>query len=604
MKTLTALLISLTLYGCASTSAVQRRIQTAIDASIEADRRRDLAARLDLLTPDFEVVTLDGRVLRRADVERGIAEFHQSTIDFSPATRTTIENISVSGDLATVLTNQHLVRTVRGPAGSPVERISNIRHRETWVRTPDGWKTKRVEETEQGPVTVAGVPVPFDAAGTAFVRKIRTEGIAAATAEFEARRRRDANAVLFGEQTLNRAGYALLGEGRKADAIEVFKLNVRAYPRSANVYDSLAEAYLETGHKAAAALWYREALRRSPADDRVRSTLQKLGAPVSDDELAMMLREWVPPDVELRPNIVYVTRSRPLRMHVLLPRNEANSRPAIVFIHGGGWTEGTRERGLPSLIHFVKKGYVAASIEYRLSGEAIFPAQIEDVRTAIEYLRAHASEFGIDPRRVAVWGQSAGGHLAALAGTRLEGAARPDVVIDWNGPTDFLEPRELERLEKRKAEQGQPTFAMERLLGGPVNERRALAADANPITWVTPGDPPFLILHGSGDQEVSISQSELLRDALARAGVEVTFTVFPGEGHFGVGPLPFPDKYYAPMDEFLEKHFGRPLLSSPPHAAAGRGHHRHLQRGALHRWLPRTSLRERRRGLPVRQRIH
>ena len=537
---------------------MQREIQAAIDSSIEADRRHDVAARLDLLTADFEVVTLDGRVLRRADVERGIAEFQKSTLALSPATRTTIEKISVSGDVATVFTNQYLERTVRGPAGSPVERISNIRHRETWVRTPGGWKVKRVEETEQGPVTVAGAPVPFDAAGTAFVRRIRTEGVAAATAEFEAQRRRNANAVLFEERTLNAAGYALLGEGRKADAIEVFKLNVRAYPQSANVYDSLAEAYLESGDKASAAQWYREALRRSPADDRIRATLQKLGAPVSDDELAAMLGEWVPPDVELRANIVYATHGSPLRMHILLPRNGATSRPAIVFIHGGGWTEGTRERGLPSLIHFVKRGYVAASIEYRLSGEAIFPAQIEDVRAAIEYLRTHANELGIDQDRVAVWGQSAGGHLAALAGTSLEGAARPDVVIDWNGPTDFLEPLELARLEKRKVDQGQPTFAMERLLGGPVNERRELAAAANPIRWVSPGDPPFLILHGSGDPEVSISQSELLRDALAKAGVEVTLAVFPGEGHFGVGSLPFPDKYYAPMDEFLEQHFGRP----------------------------------------------
>lgn len=120
-------------------------------------------------------------------------------------------------------------------------------------------------------------------------------------------------------------------------------------------------------------------------------------------------------------------------------------------------------------------------------------------------------------------------------------------MIDWNGPADFLEPAELARLE-RKAEQKQPTTAMERLLGGPVNERRELALAASPVRWVTPGDPPFLILHGSADQEVS----------LAKAGVEVTLQVFPGEGHFGVGPQPFPDKYCAPMDAFLDRHFGRP----------------------------------------------
>ncbi|HEY0157137.1 MAG TPA: hypothetical protein VGF28_07585 [Thermoanaerobaculia bacterium] len=122
------------------------------------------------------------------------------------------------------------------------------------MRTPGGWKTRRVEETEQGPVTVAGAPVPFDAAGTAFVRKIRMEGIAAAVAAFEAERSRNADAVPFEERTLNAAGYRLMAEGRKTDAIEVFKLNVRAYPQSTNVYDSLAEAHLETGDEAAAAM--------------------------------------------------------------------------------------------------------------------------------------------------------------------------------------------------------------------------------------------------------------------------------------------------------------------------------------------------------------
>ncbi|HVG22812.1 MAG TPA: alpha/beta hydrolase fold domain-containing protein [Thermoanaerobaculia bacterium] len=555
MKTL-ALLLSLALCGCASTAGARRELQAAIDASIDADRRHDAAARLALLAPDFELLTLDGRILRRADAERGIAELHRSTIAFGAGTRTIIQRISVTGDVATLLTNQHLVRTVRGPSGAPAERISNIRHRETWLRTQAGWKTQRVEELEQGPVTLDGEPVPFDAAGTAFVRTIRTQGVAAAVAAFDAARRRDPNAVLFRERTLNAAGYALLGEGRRADALELFKLNVRAYPESPNVYDSLAEAYAGSGDETTAARWYREALRRSPADDRIRAALQKLGAPVSDDELAAMLRDWLPADVELRPNVVYATHGRPLRMHVLLPRNAAPARPAILFIHGGGWTDGTRDRGVPSLIHFVQKGYVTASIEYRLSGEAIFPAQIDDVRAAIEYLRAHARDFGVDPHRIAVWGQSAGGHLAALAGTSVVGDARPDLVIDWNGPTDFLEPRELARLEQRKRDQRQPTFAMERLLGGPVTDRRDLAVAANPIHWVTPDDPPFLILHGSGDNEVSMSQSEMLRDALVKAGVEVRFEVFPGEGHFGIGPLPFPDKYYAPMDAFLEKHFG------------------------------------------------
>jgi acetyl esterase/lipase len=273
-----------------------------------------------------------------------------------------------------------------------------------------------------------------------------------------------------------------------------------------------------------------------------------------------MIRAVMPDDVELVPDVVYATHGRPLRMHILRPAASASHpRPALLFIHGGGWTEGTKERGVIALLRFVQHGYVAASMEYRLSGEAKFPAQIEDVQAAIRFLREHASQYGIDPKRIAVWGQSAGGHLAALAGTTGSGAERPDAVIDWNGPADLLEPVELARLLAQKAQQHAPTIAVERLLGGPVDEHRELARAASPVNHASSDDPPFLILHGTADPEVDISQSRALYQALRAAGVDATLKEYAREAHFGIHPFrPVPDRFAIDMDAFLTRVFGEP----------------------------------------------
>lgn len=359
---------------------------------------------------------------------------------------------------------------------------------------------------------------------------------------------------------MNTAGYALLAAGRTDDAIEAFRMNAEAYPRSANAWDSLAEAQMTAGHTSEAIEGYGKVLAMTPTDERVAAVLAKLGAPVSDDERARMLRAVLPADVVLLPNVPYATHGRPLRMHILHSTTPAaRPRPALLFIHGGGWTEGTKERGMMALLPYAQRGYVAASMEYRLSGEARFPAQIDDVKAAIRFLREHASQYGIDPRRIAVWGQSAGGHLAALAGTTGSGAERPDAVIDWNGPADLLEPRELARLLAQKAKQNAPTIAIERLLGGPIDEHRELARAASPVTHVSADDPPFLILHGTADPEVDISQSRALHEALRAAGVDATLKEYAREAHFGIHPLrTVPERFASAMDAFLERVFGAP----------------------------------------------
>jgi len=190
-----------------------------------------------------------------------------------------------------------------------------------------------------------------------------------------------------------------------------------------------------------------------------------------------------------------------------------------VWIHGGGWSAGGKE-DCPA-VSFVTKGYAVASINYRFSQHALFPAQIEDCKAAIRWLRANAKRYNLDAGHVGVWGASAGGHLVALLGTtggvkKLEGtggnldqSSRVQCVVDWFGPTDFA---------KMGGWQDKPDSPMALLIGGPVRDRQELATKANPITYISKDSAPFLIMHGEKDNLVPMSQSELLDGALRKAG--------------------------------------------------------------------------------------
>jgi acetyl esterase/lipase len=223
------------------------------------------------------------------------------------------------------------------------------------------------------------------------------------------------------------------------------------------------------------------------------------------------------------------------RLDLYVPEKAGGPLPVIVWIHGGAWLAGSKEGGGPAL-PFAGKGYAVASINYRLSQHAIFPAQIEDCKAAIRWLRAHAKKYHLDPDHIGVWGASAGGHLVALLGTsgdvkELEGkggnadqSSRVQAVVDWFGPTDFT---------RMGSSHDGPQSPEARLLGGPVQENKDKAARANPITYVSKDDPPFLILHGVNDRTVPFNQSELLVEALKKAGVKVTFQPVKGAGHGG-----------------------------------------------------------------------
>jgi acetyl esterase/lipase len=246
-----------------------------------------------------------------------------------------------------------------------------------------------------------------------------------------------------------------------------------------------------------------------------------------------------PPEVEVVRDVeVGKGGERALKMHLVKPKTAPKEpMPVVVFIYGGGWRGGSREAGIRPLTRLAQKGYVGASIEYRLSQEAKFPAQIEDCKCAIRYLRAKAKELGIDADRIGVWGPSAGGHLAALVGTsgdvkELEGAggwpefsSRVQAVVDWFGPTDFL------KMGKNKIDHDAAGSPESQLIGGPIQESKDKVAKANPITYVTKDDPPFLIMHGDQDDLVPLGQSELLQEALRKAGVDSTLQVMKGQGH-------------------------------------------------------------------------
>ncbi len=235
-----------------------------------------------------------------------------------------------------------------------------------------------------------------------------------------------------------------------------------------------------------------------------------------------------------------------LKLNLFLPkgRRAGAKLPTVAYIHGGAWLIGSRDMvferppTLAALCSLVAEGYVCAAIEYRLSQEAPFPAQIEDCKCAVRFLRAHAEAYGVDPERIGAWGPSAGGHLAALLGTsggakELEGSggwpehsSRVQAVVVWFGPSDLL---------RMGGTHSNPDSPESRLIGGPIQENKAKAARASPITYVSKDSPPFLVMHGAEDAVVPPNQSELLHAALRNAGVESELVIVPGKGHEFLG---------------------------------------------------------------------
>lgn len=235
----------------------------------------------------------------------------------------------------------------------------------------------------------------------------------------------------------------------------------------------------------------------------------------------------LPDGVVVDRDIVYESvGERELPLDLYRPADAGEPLPLVIWIHGGGWRKGSK-KGIGNCVGLLKHGYALASVEYRLSGEAKFPAAIEDSKAAVSFLRFNAARYGLDPERFGAWGSSAGGHLVALLGVTndvddfnthpITGKASPAVqaVCNWFGPTDFLRMNDVPgRIDHDAPDSPESLF-----LGGPIQENRDLARKANPITYVSPTDPPMLIMHGDKDAAVIYNQSELLATALQKAGV-------------------------------------------------------------------------------------
>lgn len=247
-------------------------------------------------------------------------------------------------------------------------------------------------------------------------------------------------------------------------------------------------------------------------------------------------------DVEVLRDVPYVPEGHPRQaMDILrLKDRPAEPAPAIVFIHGGAWRSGDKSAGVGRLAPLVERGFVCATINYRLTGDAQFPAQIEDCKTAIRFLRAHAVDYGIDPERIGVWGSSAGGHLVAMLGVAGDVAefdkgpwegesSRVQAVCDWFGPADLtLMTRQRSAMDHSRADSPEGF-----LLGGAVSERQRMAELASPVNHVSGDDAPFLIMHGTEDPTVPYGQSVALATKLMEAGVEVDVVPMVGAGHGG-----------------------------------------------------------------------
>ena len=222
-------------------------------------------------------------------------------------------------------------------------------------------------------------------------------------------------------------------------------------------------------------------------------------------------------------NVVFAApQGQKLRMDLYVPRSE-KPVPVVIWIFGGSWKFGSKSFHV-NVRELTRYGIAVAAIEYRLSGTAKYPAQLDDCRSALAWLVENGERFGIDPRKIGVSGESAGGHLAALLGT-IEGTPRIRAVFAMYPPTDLV------ILGRQYANPFEPTN-IDRLLGGPIEEKLREAAEASPVNQVSRTSPPFLLIHGARDELVPIDQSVRLQQKLKSAGVPARLIVVPNKEHW------------------------------------------------------------------------
>lgn len=263
----------------------------------------------------------------------------------------------------------------------------------------------------------------------------------------------------------------------------------------------------------------------------------------------------VPNDIMKHSNLVYKkVGNRSLKLDLCYAKNLKKKSPLLIFIYGEAWKHGNKDKYLGYLIDFAKKGYVTASIAYRFSKEAKYPAAINDVKCAIKWLKANADKYHINPKQVALIGGSTGGYLAMMAGyanniSKFEAGctvknidSRVQAVVDLYGPTDLTNKQVIE------------TTKAEEFIGKPYGQAQTIYKKASPLSYITKDDPPTLIFHGTIDDIVPLEQSTALKSKLNKQGVVAEYHELKGWPHFMEAGTKINQYCQYYMNRFFEKY--------------------------------------------------
>jgi len=250
------------------------------------------------------------------------------------------------------------------------------------------------------------------------------------------------------------------------------------------------------------------------------------------------------PEVQVDRNLIFATiNKRNLVLDLYRPKEQENTLPVVVWIFGGAFRIDNKTVQQHAATWLTQHGFAVAVISYRLSSEALFPAQVHDCKAAVRWLRANAEAYNLDTEHIGAWGPSSGGYLSTMLGVtggvealegdigNVEESSRVQAVVDFYGPSDFL------KMDEARLTDGQWHYPVDspesQLLGAPIKQVPERVKEANPITYVNRSAPPFLILHGTEDLNVPVNQSEILFAALKKSDVDATFFEVIGAGHGG-----------------------------------------------------------------------
>lgn len=263
----------------------------------------------------------------------------------------------------------------------------------------------------------------------------------------------------------------------------------------------------------------------------------------------------VPDGVKYSTDVVYGTGGdTALHLDIAHPEAPESALPCVVVIHGGAWRQGDKSAHTDLVLELAKRGYVAATVQYRFCPEHTFPAQIEDVKCAVRFLRAHTADWNIDPKRIAAVGFSAGAHLSMLLATMgpddgFEGqGGSPDRLSKVRCAVSFAGPTDLDADDLPPVSQ---TLVRD-FLGGPIAEKAEVAQQASPIEYLSRDDGPLLLFQGTKDPLVPHTQATKMADAMTAAGVDGRIELLIGAGHGWDGARR--ERSLEQMFEFLEQH--------------------------------------------------